>query len=204
MNRIQLIEILNKHLPDGTEDYAADLLIKHRIHLYIKKPRATKLGDYRPPQTEEDRHRISINNDLNQFSFLITFMHEVAHLLNFEMHKGRVSPHGVEWKRQFQQVSTPVFEKRILPDEVHHALLGYMRNPKASSCSSPQLVRTLRNFDKNPGILVEQVPVGCKFRMKDGREFVMLERRRTRYLCMDSANKRNYLVPGLATCELVL
>jgi len=44
----------------------------------IAKPRKTKLGDFRagkiPAQT-----KISVNSDLNQFAFLITLLHEVAH-----------------------------------------------------------------------------------------------------------------------------
>lgn len=103
MNKEQLIPVLRKYLPAGSELYAADLMEKHKIQLRIKNPRLTKLGDYRPP-TEDNSHRISINRDLNPFAFLITFMHEVAHLLNFEKSGPRVPPHGLEWKREFQVV----------------------------------------------------------------------------------------------------
>ena len=71
------------NFPEGSADYAYDILWKYGIQLRIKKPRTTKLGDYRPPQPGEAR-RISINKDLNKFSFLVTFLHETAHLINFE------------------------------------------------------------------------------------------------------------------------
>ena len=100
-DRGRLVGILQKYLPTGTEDYAADLLLKHSIHLYIKKPRTSKFGDYRAPRPGEN-HRISVNKDLNPYAFLVTFLHEVAHLLNYEKHRTRVKPHGPEWKLHFR------------------------------------------------------------------------------------------------------
>ena len=73
LDKEQLIPVLQKYLPSGSEHYAADLMSHHKIQLRIKNPRLTKLGDYRPPSNESS-HRISINRDLNPFSFLITFM----------------------------------------------------------------------------------------------------------------------------------
>ena len=128
------VPVLQKYLPSGSEHYAADLMSHHKIQLRIKNPRLTKLGDYRPP-TNESSHRISINRDLNPFSFLITFMHEVAHLVNFEKSGPRVPPHGIEWKREFQVVSTPIIQQNLLPNDVHSALNRYLKNPKASSCT---------------------------------------------------------------------
>lgn len=203
MTKGQLIQILRKFMPEGSVEYAADLLIQYSIQLHIKKPRATKYGDYRPPQPGED-HRISLNNDLNPYAFLVTFLHEVAHLLNFEKFNGRVAPHGNEWKRQFQGVSVPVFEMNILPVDVRHALAKYLSNPAASSCSDPLLFRTLRKYDSSHQVLVEELPLNTVFRMKDGREFVKLQKNRTRYTCKEVSSGRIYLVPGLAPCEVVM
>lgn len=199
--RHQLVQTLQKYLPQGTEDYAADLLVGHSIHLYIKKPRATKYGDYRPPRPGEN-HRISINRDLNQYAFLVTFLHEIAHLLNHERYRGRVSPHGQEWKRYFQEVSKPVFEQKILPADVDRALLHYLANPKASSCSSPTLFRTLKRYDADDSwVLVEEMPHNTVFIIKDGRKFVKGEKMRTRYRCIEYGTGRVCLVPGLMHCK---
>jgi hypothetical protein len=203
MTKAQLVLILKRFMPEGTVDYAADLLIKHSIQLHIKKPRATKYGDYRPPMPGED-HRISLNNDLNPYAFLVTFLHEVAHLLNFEKHYTRVAPHGLEWKREFQTVSVPVFEMQILPQDVRNSLARYLSNPAASSCSDPNLFRTLRKYDANPKVLVEEIPMNTRFRMHDGREFIKGAKNRTRYTCREVSSGRIYLVPGLAHCEVVV
>lgn len=203
MTKGQLIHILRKFMPEGSVEYAADLLIAYSIQLHIKKPRATKYGDYRPPAAGED-HKITLNNDLNPYAFLVTFLHEIAHLLNFEMYNGRVAPHGNEWKKQFQGVSIPIFEMNILPQDIRGALGKYLSNPAASSCSDPLLFRTLRKYDANHQLLVEEIPLNSVFRMKDGREFVKLTRNRTRYTCREISSGRIYLVPGLAPCEVVL
>lgn len=204
MNSSQLQAIFSKYLPPGSEEYAAELMLKYKIQLKIKKPRLSKLGDYRPPKPGE-AHRISLNKDLNPFAFLVTFLHEVAHLINFEEFRGRVAPHGSEWKMQFQEVSRPIFNKEILPTDIYLALLNYLKNPKASSCTDANLVRTLRKYDvENPWVLVEEIQVGLLFETQDGRQFRKLERMRTRYRCKEENTGKIYLVPGLMNCKPIL
>jgi len=204
LNKEQLIPVLQKYLPSGSEHYAADLMSHHKIQLRIKNPRLTKLGDYRPP-TNESSHRISINRDLNPFAFLITFMHEVAHLVNFEKSGPRVPPHGIEWKREFQVVSTPIIQQNLLPNDVHSALNRYLKNPKASSCTDANLVRTLRNYDASQEqMLVEEIPSNEIFETQDGRRFMKLEKMRTRFRCQELKTGKIYLVPGLMQCKPVL
>ena len=204
MNKEQLIPVLQKYLPSGSEHYAADLMSHHKIQLRIKNPRLTKLGDYRPP-TNESSHRSSINRDLNPFAFLITFMHEVAHWVNFEKSGPRVPPHGIEWKREFQVVSTPIIQQNLLPTDVHSALNRYLKNPKASSCTDANLVRTLRNYDASTEwLLVEEIPHQETFETQDGRKFTKLEKMRTRFRCQEIKTGKIYLVPGLMQCKPVL
>lgn len=203
MTRGELQKILARFMPPGTEGYAAELLVRHSIQLHIKKPRSSKYGDYRPPMPGED-HRISLNKDLNQFAFLVTFLHEIAHLLNHEKYAGRVMPHGLEWKKHFQLVSVPVFEMNVLPNDVRTALSRYLSNPAASSCSDPTLFRTLRKYDpEGSHVLVEEIPFNTRFKLQDGRQFLKISKNRTRYTCKEVSTGRIYLVPGLATCEIV-
>lgn len=204
-DRLRLLGVIQKYVPNGTEEYATDLLLTHRIHLHIKPPRVSKLGDYRAPRHGEN-HRISVNNDLNQYAFLITFLHEVAHLLTFEKHRGFVSPHGLEWKQHFQNVSVPVLTEKVLPADVQHALHSYLINPKASSCSSPLLIKTLRRYDDHADneMLVEDIPENTVFAAKDGRKFIKGPRIRTRYRCKELSTGKVYLVPGLMPCQITL
>ena len=205
MANSELLVILQKYLPEGSADYAHDILWKYGIQLRIKKPRATKLGDYRPPQTGE-AHRISINKDLNKYAFLVTFLHETAHLINFEKRGFKVQPHGLEWKQEFQVVTKPMLHETILPNDVQGALQRYLKNPKASSCTDPFLYKTLRNYDDRPDhmVLVESVPMQTLFKTKDGRVFRKLEKMRSRYRCVENQTGKIYLVPGLLEVEIVI
>lgn len=201
----ELLLILKKYLPEGSADYAHDLLWKYGIQLRIKKPRTTKLGDYRPPKPGE-AHRISINKDLNQYAFLVTFLHETAHLINFEKRGFKVMPHGLEWKQEFQVVTKPMLTETILPKDVQHALDRYLKNPKASSCTDPYLFKTLRSYDQKPDhfVLVESVPFNTLFKTKDGRVFRKVDKLRSRFRCIEEKTDKIYLVPGLMEVELVL
>ena len=76
---------LLKYIPEGAVDVCYDWIRTYRISVRIKPSRLSKYGDYRPP-VEGRSHTITINHDLNQFAFLITFTHEVAHLTCFLKH----------------------------------------------------------------------------------------------------------------------
>jgi len=73
-------EILAQYIPEEAIDKVLNRIIEKKVHLKITRGRRTKLGDYRPP-VRHSNHRISINHDLNPYAFLITFIHEFAHLL---------------------------------------------------------------------------------------------------------------------------
>jgi len=198
----QLISTLKKYLPQGVEEYCHDILWEYGIQLHIKKPRKTKLGDYRPPRNGE-AHRISVNNNLNQYSFLVTFLHETAHLINFEKRGFRVQPHGVEWKKEFQIISDPIIEKSIFPDDVYSAIKSYLSNPGASSCSDPNLIRVLKRYDDSNQhlVFVESLKHGSKFQIRDGRIFVKGEKLRSRFKCLEVETGKLYFVPGLMEVE---
>ena len=193
----ELLKTLEKYVPPGSAQYAHDLLWKYGIQLHIKKPRKTKLGDYRPPRKGEP-HRISVNNNLNPYSFLITFLHETAHLINFEKNGVKVKPHGKEWKSEFQEVAKPILEPDFLPHDILKAVGNYVKNPAASSCTSPELVRALKQYDisNSSSLLLESLPENAFFFIED-RLFQKGPKLRSRYRCKELATNKWYFVPGL-------
>lgn len=100
------VSILQKYIPAQAAILIARWIDEYKTELKISKSRATKLGDYRHPYGDKG-HRISVNYNLNQYSFLITLVHEFAHLLNWNRHKNKVKPHGTEWKQAFQEMMKP-------------------------------------------------------------------------------------------------
>lgn len=194
-------EQLDPFLPKNTSEYVAAFLIDKIVHFTVSKKRKTKLGDYRHPYQGKP-HRISVNGDLNPYSFLITTLHEMAHLTTYEKYGNRVKPHGIHWKVEFKTIADPIFEKVTLPVDVDMALKNYLQNARASSCSDDRLYRVLKRYDKKKGITLEELESGSVFKL-NGKIFVKGKKLRTRFECTEVATKKKYRVLGLAEIEKI-
>jgi predicted SprT family Zn-dependent metalloprotease len=195
----QFATTLRRFLPAGSEEYVAEYLLEKVVHFTITKERKTKYGDYRHPHAGKP-HQISINGNLNKYAFLVTTIHELAHLTAFEKYRHTVSAHGDEWKREFQLVFKPLLDKEILPIDVTLALTNYLRNIKATSCGDEALYRVLRRYDKRPAVFLEHLVFGEKFKLND-RIFVKGKKLRKRYECVAVDTSEKYHVLGIAEVE---
>lgn len=95
MSRENISAVLSKYLPPPAVETCASWIIQKNIHLKLTRGRSSKFGDYMPLSPGKG-HRITVNHDLNQFAFLITFVHEVAHLEAYLKFSRRHEPHGKE------------------------------------------------------------------------------------------------------------
>ncbi len=203
MAKTEIHQILSKYLPEPCVDICCKWITEKNIHLRITRGRASKYGDYRPDE-EGNGHRISVNHDLNPFSFLITFTHEVAHFNCYLQHKGRREPHGKEWKQEFSGLLSNFLTMQIFPSDIEVALRSYIRNPAASSCSDLQLHRALIKYNpvqQSHVIHLETLPQGTQFSIHQSRAGLVFrkgEKRRTRYHCIEIKSRREYLVSALA------
>lgn len=191
-------EKLRAFVPAGFEEMVADLLFMHPVSFKIVKPRSTKLGDFRPP-FRGSKPQITVNGDLNPYSFLVTTLHEFAHLHTHLEHGSAVKPHGEEWKAAYRSLLLPAIDSGLLPDDVLNALVNSLASTKASSCSDVQLTRVLRKYDapKDGIVLLESLPKNTTFALQ-GKAFVKGELRRKRYLCEEVSGKRKFLVHALS------
>lgn len=186
-------QILSAYLPSEAVDIVFDRIKSKNIHLKITRNRKSKFGDYRPPVYHEN-HRISINHDLNPYAFLITFIHEFAHLLVFETYKNRVSPHGKEWKKTYKYLMEEFLNLKIFPDDLSKVLVKSIRNSKASSASDLELSRVLQVYDTTvPQTKVEDLPANAIFKTSKGKKFMKGEKQRIRYKCKCLDNNKLYL-----------
>jgi hypothetical protein len=185
-------------------DLIEGLAKQHPVNIRITKKRQSKLGDFRP-LPESHFHAISINHDLNKYAFLLTLIHEFAHLVTWKIYKSKVSPHGAEWKYHFQQLMIPFMQRNIFPDDIQSALMKYMRDPAASSCSSPELMKTLGKYDEEPSIYLDDLPNNSLFKIKNQTTFLFKKgmKARKRYKCLEMRTKREYWVSGHAEVEEV-
>lgn len=170
-------------------------LNRYKCKLIISKPRKTKLGDYRLPQNGKG-HIISINNNLNKYSFLLTLTHEIAHMMVWEKHKNHVKPHGEEWKRTFQKLMLNFLP--LYPNETLKLLAKYLLNPKSSTTYDLDLSLSLRKYNIDKTTLISDIPMGSSFFTKDKREFMKLKKLRKRYRCIEKHNNEVYLFSPLA------
>lgn len=191
-------KILAKYVPVEASAIVARWIDYYKCDFKISRGRNTKFGDYRPPYNGSN-HRISVNFNLNQYAFLVTTVHEFAHLHTWNECKGTVRPHGQEWKLNFKKMMKPFFEKEIFPLDLKQAINSYLENPAASSCSDINLFRALRKYDATShGIAVESLPMKSVFSLKDGRVFRKDELVRKRFKCTEISTKRIYLFSPIA------
>jgi hypothetical protein len=192
------LETLNKYLPAGSYEPVLYFINLYKVHLTITRDRSSILGNYRSPHLQHS-HRITINGGLNKFSFLITFIHELAHLVAFEKYRNRIEPHGKEWQQTYKELLEQFLLLNIFPPELVVAIKKSQRNPAASSCAEIHLTRALARFDDNTDglVFVEQVNTGASFTTSDGRVFIKGEKRRTRHFGTEKESGKIYLFSGI-------
>ena len=195
---------LSIYLPEGAYEDVAFYLIEYKVHLTVTRERMTKLGDYRNKHLDKN-HRISVNGNLNKYSFLITLLHELGHLVAYEKYGNRIQAHGSEWKNEFGKILASFISKKIFPVDIEKELLKTLKNPAASSCAEAPLTRVLKRYDPHkPGVyLLEELPDESLFRFKNGQVYQKEKKIRTRFLCKDIATKKQFLFSPITEVELV-
>lgn len=206
MDREQIKNILKVHLPDEAVSDVVDLIAQHQVYLRITKSRSSKYGDFRVPGPGH-QPKLSINDNLNQYAFLVTLLHEVAHLLvwrNHQLFYRRIKPHGIEWKNEFKSLLKPFLKKEIFPEPLLTLLKRHMLNPKASSSSDVKLMAELKKFDdsKETSLTLTDFQIGDFFNYRN-TTYRIIRKNRTRYLCENVNNKKRYLVHSLAEVEMI-
>jgi SprT protein len=187
------LEYLSKFIPPAAVPRVLDYLHQYKVHLTITRERKSILGDYRHA-TIEKNHRISVNGNLNPYAFLITLVHELAHLVTFIQYKHQVSPHGREWKDCYALLLKDFLGKEIFPPLVEQTLKQSMHDLPASSCADEGLMRVLKKFDRDNGmVMVEQLPEGQLFDIGEGRIFKKGKKLRKRFQCIEVDTGKLYL-----------
>jgi len=185
---------LQDYLPAGTYEPVVSYLRQYKVHLTVARERKSILGDYRH-RTHHTNHRISVNGNLNRYSFLITLLHELAHLLTFEQFGNNVLSHGREWKNIYSGMLEQFLQQKIFPFDIEAELLRSLLNPAATTCAEDGLLRVLRKYDDKESHhrLVEEIVTNGLFRTHDGRIFKKEGKLRKRYKCIEIKTGKVYL-----------
>jgi SprT protein len=195
MTTEKLASILQIHVPPAAREYCFDLWIRYPFRLTLRASRQSKVGDFicRPGQAPH----ITVNSDLHPYLFLITYVHEVAHLVVHREHGPRTEAHGHTWKDAFRNLMQPLLTSEIFPDDLLRQLRTHMKDPMASSFSDSDLTQALRVHDPkwSSATLLSEIPVGSTFGIR-GKWFRKGELQRTRFVCTELKTKRIFLVPA--------
>ena len=127
-------ETLSRFAPKEFIPYLTKLILEARVKFKIVPGRKTKLGDFRFSELS-DKPTITVNGDLNPYSFLITSLHEIAHLNTFRNYGNSVQAHGLEWKNAFRELLEPILKlsEHLLKREQETVFLRLFRC-KHSDC----------------------------------------------------------------------
>lgn len=196
-------DILEKYLPGHSVTPVFKLIEDNKVHLKIVNERVTRHGDYR--RMPGGVHQITVNANLNKFRFLITLVHEIAHLVAFERFGRNIKPHGKEWKFVFQQLMLPFIRPEIFPNQLLPLIAKHFKNPKASSDTDAQLSVAIKEYDQeNDKNYVFELPPGGLFKIYNGRIFKKGQKLRKRYECLEVASGKIYLFQPNAQVEFLM
>ena len=193
---------LEKYIPQASVASVFQLITTHNIYLKIVNERLTRHGDYR--KMPNGQHQITVNSNLNTYRFLITLIHEIAHLIAFKKYGNLVKPHGNEWKHTFQQLMLPYIRPEIFPNQLLPYLAIHFKNPKASSDTDAKLSLALKHYDApNDKNYIFEIPLGGDFRLYNGKIFKRGKKLVKRYECLEVATGKIYLFNPNAEVEIL-
>jgi SprT protein len=177
-----------------------ELLRHDNLTVMVKNERKTRHGDYR--RLPNGKHQITVNSNLNEYRFLITLVHEIAHFEAYKNYGKFIKPHGVEWKRTFQHLMLPFLNPDVFPLELLPMLAQHFKNPKATSDTDTKLALALKKYDQPNGkTYIFDVPFGTLFKLYNGRIFKMGSLRVKRYECLEVKTGKLYLFNPNAEVE---
>lgn len=195
-------QTLAKYIPEDAVSPVFDLIVDNRVHLKIVNERQTRHGDYR--KGPSGKHEITVNSSLNKYKFLITLIHEIAHLVAFEKFGRNIKPHGNEWKYSFQRLMVPFIRPEIFPSHLLPLLAKHFKNPTASSDTDATLSLALKQYDKeNDKNYIFEIPFGSVFKIHNGKVFKKMALRTKRFECLEISSGKTYLFNPNAEVELL-
>lgn len=202
----RLKEVLSRYAPAVAVDRLADYIVLRGVHLRITIQRRSKYGDYRCPRRGQQFHAISVNGNLNAYFFLLVLLHEMAHLETYLLYKNGVKPHGHEWQEQYRGLLRGYAD--CFPEEAQALLARYVARIPLHGPTGQQLDHLLKNYGSPQvvfsALTLDALHAGDIFRLVENpqKRFIVVEKRRTRWLCMDADTRRPYSVKG--TAEVIL
>lgn len=174
------------------------------LSVKIEMPRNTKLG-YMKYDVVNNFFIISINNNLSPSKFLYVFLHEYAHLLVAQKYKN-AKPHGYEWQIEFFKLLKEAIQKELFHISIAQTILkeffyaGVYSKQRDFAIS---IAIDKADHTKQP-LYIKDLKIGTIFTTKNGMQFQLLEKKRTRYLCNEIKTNKKYLISSYAIIDKII
>ena len=110
---IESISAIESFVPKASFPKLSEYLNQWQVKIVITRKRYTKHGDFRA--LPNGGHQITVNEMSNPYRFLITTLHEIAHLITYKDFGPKIKPHGKEWKHTFREIISPFLVPQIFP-----------------------------------------------------------------------------------------
>jgi SprT protein len=194
----ETLEGVLSRFPEQARLMAQDLFSEYHFLFRITAPRKTRLGCFKGARYGA-RPVIHVNSDLGPYTFLLVFLHELAHLAVMKQFGRKAKPHGAEWKNAYRNLVQPFFNEQVFPPALTIELHRYFIKTPATFHHDTRLINALLSIEGGIEIVtVNDVPLNSTFTLVSGRQFVKLEKLRTRYKCFCPKTRKYYLVPKSA------
>lgn len=198
---------LKSYLPNNSYPIIAKYLKNKKVIIVVTPPRTTKAGDFTTIRNQEDSCRITVNDSGNQYEFLITLVHEIAHFNVYLKHKKNyrgIKPHGYQWKTEFMFLMKPLMVSKIFPQPLLEKLKKHMMNPKASTSTDISLIKVLRQYaPESDQISVQEIVEGENFLFRNGNQYTRGRKKIKRIECTEIATGKKYLFHPEAMVESI-
>ncbi len=195
-------KVLQDYISQPAIPYVLKLLEHDNLSVKVKNERKTRHGDYKG--LPNGTHQITVNSNLNEYRFLITLIHEIAHFEAYKAYGRFIKPHGIEWKHTFQHLMLPILNPTVFPSDLLPLLANHFKNPKASSDTDAKLALALKQFDEpNDKTYVFEVPTGRDFKLYNGKVFKKGNKRTKRFECVEIKTGKLYLFNPNAEVQLI-
>ncbi|MCD6366088.1 MAG: SprT-like domain-containing protein [Bacteroidales bacterium] len=194
MLKNEYIDILEKYFPKNAILPASELLEKNPVKLFLTFPRKTKKGTF--VFTPGKALKITLNRDLKHEEMLLVFLHEMAHYITFKHHGRRIKPHGVEWQTNFLSLIDQYIRNGGFSVEAAKMLMACYFTPVPRYRPNCRYLRNYFYPESKKKSYLHQLLEKEKFTVakQPNKQFILVKKRRTQYLCKNLVNGKLYLV----------
>lgn len=196
--RNELRKVLRNFIPHKSIERCINLLIYYNVEFVVAPSRSTKYGD---SSTNSDikKFKITVSEDQNKYSFLITLIHEIAHVSTWKKFPRVQHPHGLHWKKEYRRHMKHFLSNSIFPKPLVHALAHFIEDPSSTSCNNFHLHKVLMAYDrpKRGWYYLENLDYNCTFKINTGRIFVKKKILKKNIECREYFTKDIYLLSKL-------